>query len=97
MLGFIGASIVVSLVLVPLIGDAAVDGATDVTSDFRTWLFALAFLSIGIESDFKELGRQLAGGRPLALYVIGQSFNIVLTLLVVWLVFSGVLLPRPAL
>ncbi len=96
-LGFIGASIIVSLVLVPLIGDAAVDEATDVTSDFRTWFFALAFLSIGIESDFRELGRQLAGGRPLALYLIGQSFNIVLTLLVVWLVFSGVLLPRPAL
>ena len=93
-LGFIAASVVVSFVLVPLMGSDTVDEALDITGDFRTWFFGLAFLSIGLESDFRQLGRQMANGRPLVLYVAGQTFNILLTLLVVWLVFSGVILPE---
>jgi uncharacterized integral membrane protein (TIGR00698 family) len=96
-LGFIAASFIVSLVFVPLMGETAVDKATAVTKEFRTWFFALAFLSIGMDSNFRELGHQMAGGRPLLLYIVGQSFNIVLTLLVVWLVFSGLFLPKPVL
>ena len=94
-LGFIGASFVVSIVLVPLLGGDRVDDAIDVTSDFRSWFFCLAFLSIGLESDFRALGRQMARGRPLILYLTGQTFNVLLTLLVVWLVFSGVLFEIP--
>ena len=93
-LGFIAASVVVSFVLVPLMGSDTVDEALDITGDFRTWFFGLAFLSIGMESDFRQLGRQMAHGRPLVLYLVGQTFNILLTLLVVWLVFSGVILPE---
>ena len=94
-LGFIGASFVVSIVLVPLLGGDRVDEAIDVTSDFRSWFFCLAFLSIGLESDFRALGRQMARGRPLILYLTGQTFNVLLTLLAVWLVFSGVLFEIP--
>ncbi len=94
-LGFIGASFVVSIVLVPLLGGDRVDEAIDTTSDFRSWFFCLAFLSIGLESDFRALGRQMARGRPLLLYLTGQTFNVLLTLLVVWLVFSGVLFEIP--
>ncbi len=36
-----------------------------------------------------------AGGRAVALYGVGQSFNLALTLLVAWLALSGVLLPAP--
>jgi uncharacterized membrane protein YadS len=89
-LGFVGASFFVSVALVPLMGDAGVDAATDVTSDLRSWFFCLAFLSIGLESDFRRLADQMARGRPLILYVAGQTFNVLLTLLVAWLVFGGV-------
>jgi len=37
------------------------------------------------------------GGKPLWLYIVGQSFNLVLTLLVAWLLLSGVILPIPQL
>jgi uncharacterized membrane protein YadS len=94
-LGFIAASFVVSVFLVPAMGSDRVDEAIDVTSDFRSWFFCLAFLSIGLESDFRELGQQMARGRPLVLYLVGQTFNVLLTLLVVWLVFSGVLFEVP--
>jgi len=56
----------------------------------RTWIFSLAFVSIGLESDFRELAKYLRGGKPLALYVCGQTFNLCLTLLMAWLMFQVV-------
>lgn len=94
-LGFVAASLLASFVLIPLMGDAAVQGIIDDTKTFRGWLFAMAFLSIGLESNFKEMGARMQGGKPLTLYAVGQSFNILLTLLIAWLVLGGVLLPEP--
>lgn len=96
-LGFVAASFIVSILLVPLMGEGGVDRSLEVSKDFRSWFFCLAFLSIGLESNFRELVQQMAGGRPVLLYLVGQSFNLVLTLLVAWLVFSGVLLAPPPL
>jgi hypothetical protein len=55
----------------------------------------MAFLSIGLESNFREMATQMRGGKPMTLYVVGQTFNIVLTLFIAWLALSGVLLPEP--
>jgi len=93
-LGFIAASCVVSLVMVPLLGTESVGQSLQESKAIRTWLFCLAFLCIGLESDFRALARQMAGGRPLLLYWSGQSLNIALTLLAAWLVFSGILFPK---
>ena len=90
-LGFLGASLLFSFVLTPALGDEAVAGIIDLTSDLRGWLFCLAFASIGLESNFRALAGHVAGGRPIQLYVVGQTFNLVLTLLVAWLAFGGVL------
>ena len=90
-LGFLGASLLFSFVLTPALGDDAVAGIIDLTSDLRGWLFCLAFVSIGLDSNFRALAGQVAGGRPIQLYVVGQAFNLVLTLLAVWLAFGGVL------
>ncbi|MBI1319608.1 MAG: putative sulfate exporter family transporter [Candidatus Hydrogenedens sp.] len=94
-LGFVGASLLVSFVLVPMMGEGPVKDLFGQTKEFREWLFALAFLSIGLESNFSELGKQLVGGKPIILYVVGQSFNIVLTLFVAWLVLSSGIFPAP--
>lgn len=90
-LGFVLASVVFSFVLVPLLGDDAVSSILDQTKRFRGWFFCLAFVSIGLESNFKELASQLVGGKPIILYVVGQSFNILLTLFAAWLAFGGIL------
>ncbi len=65
-----------------------------VTKVLRGWLFCLAFVAIGLESNFRELGSQLAGGKPLILYVVGQTFNLVLTVFAAWLAFGGILFPK---
>ena len=90
-LGFVGASLLFSFVLTPALGDDAVSGIIDLTSDFRGWLFCLAFVSIGLESDFRALASQVAGGKPIQLYLVGQTFNLVLTLGAAYLAFGGIL------
>jgi uncharacterized integral membrane protein (TIGR00698 family) len=56
----------------------------------RGWFFALAFVSIGLESNFRELGRYLRGGKPVLLYVCGQAFSLCLSLAMAWLMFEVV-------
>lgn len=56
----------------------------------RGWFFALAFVSIGLECDFRDLGGYLRGGKPVVLYVCGQTLNLCLTLTVAWLMFEHV-------
>jgi uncharacterized membrane protein YadS len=67
-------------------------GATinDSTKTLRDWFFCLAFVSIGLETNFRDLARYLGGGKPLVLYVVGQSFNLCLTLLMAWLMFEKI-------
>ena len=53
----------------------------------QAWFFAMAFVSIGLSTDFRELGKYFKGGKPVILYVVGQSFNLVLTLTVAYIMF----------
>jgi len=94
-LGFIAASIVFSLLYEGLGKDAAhvlIDkGAlAGMSKIFRGWFFCLAFSSIGLATNFRELKAYFKGGKPLILYVCGQSFNLVLTLLMAYLMFYKV-------
>jgi uncharacterized membrane protein YadS len=91
-LGFVAASIVFSVLYAtlangPQVVDAVIKGSTKM---FRGWFFCLAFVSIGLETNIRELAKYLKGGRPLVLYVVGQSFNLCLTLLMAWLMFEKV-------
>ena len=93
-IGFIAASVVFSFVLTPSLGETRVAEVLDLTSDVRGWLFCLAFVSIGLQSSLRELARHTSGGRPIQLYVTGQTFNVVLTLAAAWLAFGGILFER---
>lgn len=95
-LGFVLASLVFSFVLIPQMGMGRVNDLLKVTKELRGWLFCLAFVSIGLETDFRSLSRQMGGGKPIALYLAGQLFNVALTLLAAWLAFGGVLFEVPA-
>ena len=93
-LGFIGASVLFSFVLTPVMGNDAVTDILDVTSDFRGWFFCLAFVSIGLESNIRNLWSQVGGGRPIQLYIVGQTVNLVLTFVAAYLAFGGILFDR---
>ncbi|RJX21353.1 MAG: putative sulfate exporter family transporter [Desulforudis sp.] len=91
-LGFIGASIVFSIIyssMGPDVGKVLIDEGVikGWTSSLQGWFFALAFASIGLATNFRELAKYFKGGKVVILYVCGQSFNIILTLLMAYLMF----------
>ncbi len=96
-IGFFVASLVASFIIQPAFGGAQVKAVNAVLDQYKNWAFVLAFTSIGLDTNFKELGRQMQGGKVLWLYIVGQTFNILLTLLAVWLLLSGVLFEIPVL
>ena len=93
-LGFVAASLIFSFILTPSMGDQAVASILDLTADCRGWFFCLAFVSIGLESNLRELGRHAGGGKPVQLYIAGQTFNLILTLIAAYLAFGGILFER---
>ncbi|SMB85022.1 Uncharacterized membrane protein YadS [Desulfonispora thiosulfatigenes DSM 11270] len=96
-LGFIFASLFFSFIIEPGLGTETTNSVLKMTKGFRGWFFCLAFISIGLESNFKEMAESVQGGKPLTLYLVGQTFNLVLTLLVAWLLLSGIIFPVPTL
>jgi uncharacterized membrane protein YadS len=93
-LGFVAASVVFSFILTPVLGDDSVDTILGISKSFRGYFFCLAFVSIGLESNFKELAKQMVGGKPMVVYIVGQTFNLILTLVVAYIAFGGILFPR---
>lgn len=94
-LGFIGASIIFSLLYGAFgkdVGYAVIEQGTirGMSKIFRGWFFCLAFVSIGLATNFRELKEHFRGGKPLILYACGQSLNLMLTLLMAYIMFYKV-------
>ncbi|MFZ7103136.1 MAG: YeiH family protein [Peptococcaceae bacterium] len=96
-LGFIGASLIFSFIIEPTWGSTETSDLLSLTKSWKAWCFCMAFICIGLESNFKEMSELVQGGKPLWLYIVGQSFNLILTLLVAWLLLSGIIFPIPQL
>ena len=90
-LGFLAVSLVFSF----LVPSAAVSDTRPLLNAVRTGWFALAFLSIGLETSFGDLAR-LGGGRPVVAFLGAQAFNVVVTLVFAYLLFGGMLFPVPS-
>lgn len=96
-IGFFVASLVASFIIQPVFGSDGVSAINKVLDQYKNWAFVLAFTSIGLDTNFKEIIKQMHGGKVLWLYVVGQLFNIVLTFAMVWFLLSGVVFPIPTL
>jgi uncharacterized membrane protein YadS len=91
-IGFIIASIVFSIIdqsvgsdmSTVMIDHGVLRGFTRIA---REWFFALAFTCIGLETNFREFGPYFKGGKPITLYVFGQSFQLGFTLLIGYIMF----------
>lgn len=82
-IGFIGASLLFSFFVSP-------ETTTQVKGGLKSmqglW-FALAFTSIGLETNFSDLfGKQ--SKKPFYAFLIAQTFNIFITLIIAYLLFS---------
>ncbi len=94
-LGFVAASALFSFICPPILGEPAVARVLATTEAVQGWLFALAFVSIGLESDVREMLRLGRGGKPVVLYVVGSLLDLALTLAAAWVLFSGRFFPPP--
>ncbi len=91
-LGFVVASLIVSFIAEPVWGHSAVKAVGSACKTYRNWMFALCFVSIGLETNFKELV-SVGGGRPAAAYWISQIANAFWTLFITWILWSGTFFP----
>lgn len=82
-LGFIAASVLFSFFIAPETTAAVKDSLKNLQG---LW-FALAFTSIGLETNFRDLFRQNSK-KPLYAFLIAQAFNVVVTLVIAFLLFS---------
>ena len=89
-LGFMAVSLVFSFAL----DSALVKETKGLLTGLRNFWFALAFVSIGLETKFTDLVR-MEGGRPAFAFIGAQAFNVVWTLILAWLFFGGLLFAVP--
>ena len=81
-LGFVFASLLFSFVISP----EKVDAVKGSLKNLQGLWFTLAFTSIGLETDFKDLFVQ-DNKKPLYAFLIAQTFNVAITLLIALLLF----------
>jgi len=81
-LGFIGASLLFSFV----IGPETILSVKDSLKSLQGLWFALAFTSIGLETNFADLFNENSK-KPLYAFLIAQTFNIFVTLGIAWILF----------
>ena len=89
-LGFLATSLLFSFVL----SEGLVNATADVLTGLRTWVFAVAFVCIGLETRLRDLV-SLQGGRPAIAFVLAQAVNVLWTLLLAWLLFGGAIFAVP--
>jgi len=82
-IGFIAASIVFSFFVAPETRESVKESLKNLQG---LW-FALAFTSIGLETNFKDL-LQSNSRKPLIAFLTAQFFNIIITLIIAFLLFK---------
>ncbi|HEX8547642.1 MAG TPA: putative sulfate exporter family transporter [Cytophagaceae bacterium] len=82
-IGFLAASLLFSFV----IGNETIGAIKDSLKNVQTLWFVLAFTSIGLETKFSDLVKT-SNQRPFFAFVIAQGFNIIITLIIAYYLFS---------
>ncbi|MGD9057718.1 MAG: putative sulfate exporter family transporter [Desulfobacterales bacterium] len=95
-IGFMVASFFVSFFIEPTMGNKAAKAVSKACKSYRSWFFAICFVAIGLETDFKELVT-VGGGRPAIAYWISQTANAIWTLFISWILWSGTFITPPIL
>jgi uncharacterized integral membrane protein (TIGR00698 family) len=82
-IGFVGASILFSFFVLPETRDELKDSLKNLQG---IW-FALAFTSIGLETNFKDLFNSNSK-KPFYAFLLAQTFNVIITLIIAFILFG---------
>jgi len=91
---FVFGFLVASLVFSFLVDDATLAAARGPLTSVRTTVFAMAFVSIGLETSLGSLVTT-DEGRPALAFLGAQAFNVVVTLVAAYVFFGGFLFALP--
>ena len=91
---FVVGFLVASLVFSWLVDEATVAATRGTLTAVRTTLFAMAFVSIGLEASLSSLVTT-DEGRPALAFLGGQAFNVLVTLVAAYVFFGGFLFAVP--
>ncbi len=91
-IGFLAASVIFSFLYGKMgsdVGFAMIDNGVlrGFTRICRDCFFCFSFAAIGLATNFRELAHHFKGGKPLILYACGQTFNLMLTLIMAYVMF----------
>ena len=92
--GFITTSLIFSFILTPSLGETRVKTITTITEVIRGWFFSLAFVSIGLETRFRDL-LEVGGKKAALVFLTSQALNIGLVYCLAWLLFGNIFFPSP--
>ncbi|MFQ6086139.1 MAG: YeiH family protein, partial [Candidatus Bathyarchaeia archaeon] len=83
---------VLGFLIVSILSTMGVFTSTQISTmkNLYKWLFALTFVSIGLETPLREFRK--IGGKPVLAYLIATLYNVALTYCTAWLLFGGILL-----
>jgi len=82
-LAFLAASVLFSFFL----PDTQVAQVKDSLKNLQNAWFTLAFTSIGLETNFRDLFKN-ENKKPLYAFLLAQLFNVIVTLIIAWLLFG---------
>jgi len=82
-IGFVAASLLFSF----FVPDETVSRVSGSLKSLQGLWFALAFTSIGLETNFKDLFKENSK-KPLYAFLIAQGFNIIVTLIIAYFLFN---------
>jgi uncharacterized membrane protein YadS len=88
-MGFVLALVIFSFIVEPAIGAETTSAILGLTRGYRGWFFTLALVSIGLDTRFKDLITE-GRGKPVIAFATAQAFNIIWTLLLAYLLWSGI-------
>ncbi|MEM2930884.1 MAG: putative sulfate exporter family transporter, partial [Thermoproteota archaeon] len=60
----------------------------------RAWFFTMAFVCIGLSTNFKDLFK-IGHGRPLLVFTAATLLDVAVSLLSAYVFFSGAVFPPP--
>jgi uncharacterized integral membrane protein (TIGR00698 family) len=89
-LGFVVASFLFSFIIDPI----TVEATSPLVTHLRVIWFAMAFVSIGLDTRFVDLIKT-GGGKPALGFITTQLFNVLFVLGIAYLLFGGVFFPPP--
>ena len=81
-------SLIITVFINPFASDKYSENFEDLIKSLSKWLFCIGFVGIGANTHFSKLWQNIKDGKYIGLYIIGQTFDTAMTLLVAWLVFT---------